>query len=122
MYMCVYVFLCVCVYVCLCVERLMWRTLTVLTAGEFLLGLTFLSDAFLGGDHGARRTRALQRCGFSPAPGQCRSVPCALETRPQQRADPVGPGQEMLSAVSGQQPEMLLRDFQEGFLVPDRPS
>ena len=85
----VYVFSCVCV--CLCVKRLMWRTLTVVTAGEFLPGLTFLSDAFLGGDHGARRPRVLQRCGFSPAPGQCRSVPCALETRPHRGLIPWAP-------------------------------
>ena len=101
---CVYVFLCVCVYTCFCVcicvlmcvcvfvcENLMWRTLTVVTAGEFLPGLTFLSDAFLGGDHGARRPRALQRCGFSPALGQCRSVPCALETRPHRGLIPWAP-------------------------------
>ena len=77
----------------------------MVTAGELLPGLTFL-----GGDHAARRPRALQKCGFhKPSRGTAPLCPMRSETRPQQRADPMGPGQEMMSAVLGQQPEMLLK-------------
>ena len=76
----------------------MGQTLTVVTAGELLPGLTLLGDAFLGGDHAARHPRALQR------------------------ADPMGPSQGMTSAALGQQPEMLLRRSPGGFPVSDRPS
>ena len=119
-YVCFFVCVCVCVCVCgffLCVCVLCVVCVCVCVCETSLVAdsdrgesLSLPGDTFLGGDHRARRPRAPQTCGFCrPSPVTAPLCPACAETRPRQRANPAGPGQEVPSAVSVQQPGMPLR-------------